>query len=191
MKKFLVSLLFVLPLCCFAQKGTQGIGVSLGFETCLSTIYSFLDKNPANEVCCNTIPLSVKYYYDLTDRIRIAPHIGYIAADEIECFNTNVFEGGVSLHYFLNGVKRFRPYLMGGASIGGYNSTVYHDLVINRVPYPLGSKYNGLFYGVGFGVGLNCNIGANLSLQAEVLAHFSSLQDILSFGPNIGLTYVF
>lgn len=82
MKKFLVSLLFVLPLCCFAQKGTQGIGVSLGFETCLSTIYSFLDKNPANEVCCNTIPLSVKYYYDLTDRIRIAPHIGYIAADE-------------------------------------------------------------------------------------------------------------
>lgn len=185
MKKFLVSLLFVLPLCCFAQKGTQGIGVNLGFETCLD-ITGYDDV-----LCCKNIPVSIEYHYNLTDRIRIAPHIGYIAADEMECFNTNVFEGGVSLHYFLNGVKRFRPYLMGGASIGGDNSTVYHDLVINRVPYPLGSKYNGLFYGVGFGVGLNCNIGANLSLQAEVLAHFSSLQDILSFGPNIGLTYVF
>ena len=178
MRKFFVSLLLALPLCCFAQKGTQGIGLNFGFETCI-------------DFCSKNVPLSLEYHYNLTDRIRIAPHIGYIAADEAECFNTNVFEGGVSLHYFLNDVKCFRPYLIGGASIGGYNSTVYHDLVLNHVPYPLGSKYNGLFYSVDFGAGLDCKIGDNLSLQAEMLVHVSSLQEILSFGPNIGLTYVF
>ncbi len=179
MKKFLVSLLLVLPLYGFAQKGVQGIGVNLGFETCVDVL------------CCKNIPLSIEYHYNLTDRIRFAPHIGYIAANEIECFNTNVYEGGVSLHYFLNDVKRLRPYLSGGASVGGYNSVVYHDLMLNHKPYPLGSKHNGIFYGVDLGVGFDCKIGSNLSLQAEILAHFSSLRDFLYFGPNIGLTYVF
>lgn len=189
MKKFLVSLLFVLPLCCFAQKGTQGIGVNLGFETC------FYITGYDDVLCCKNIPLSIEYHYNLTDRIRIAPHIGYISADEEENFNTNVFEGRLSLHYFLNGIKRFRPYLSGGASVGGYNSVVYHPMIeiteVERIEYPLGSKYNGLFYGVDFGVGVDSKIGSNLSLQAEILARCSSLRDFLYFGPNIGLTYVF
>lgn len=178
MKKKLVSLLFVLPLCCFAQKGTQGIGLNLGVETCV-------------DFCSKNVPLSLGYHYNLTDRIRIASHIGYIAADEMECFNTNVFEGGVSLHYFLNGVKRFRPYLIGGASIGGYNSTVCHDLVVNHVPYLLGSKYKGLFYDVNCGIGLDYTLGEHLSLQMEVLGSVSSLWDNVYMGANIGLAYIF
>ena len=178
MKKFLVSLLLLLPLYCFAQKGEQGIGINMGFETCVN-------------MDCKIIPLSVKYHYNLTDRVRIVPHIGYIVADEIECINTNVYEGGVSVHYFLNGVKRFRPYLVGGISVGGYNSMVYDDLMLNGESYSPGSKYNGFLYGVGFGGGLDCRIRDKLSLHVELLAHLSSLQDRLCFGPNIGVTYTF
>lgn len=195
MKKFLVSLLFVLPLCGFAQKGLQGISVNLGFETCADI--TGLD----DILCCKNIPLSIKYHYNLTDRIRIAPHLGYIAANETECFNTNIYNLGVSFHYFFNKVKPLRPYAIVGGAIGGYHSVVYSPLSISYgdcdeegnliyESYPLGSKYNGLFYSVDLGIGLDCKIKNNLSLQVEALIHpISSLWDYGHFGTNIGLTY--
>ena len=196
MKKFLVSLLFVLPLCGFAQKGSQGFSVNLGFETC-GYITGYDDI-----LCCKNIPLSIKYLYNLTDRIRIAPHLGYIAANEDECFNTNVYNLGVSFHYFFNKVKPLRPYVIVGGAIGGYHRVVYSPLRISYGDrdeegnliyeyYPLGSKYNGLFYSVDLGIGLDCKIKNNLSLQVEALVHpISSLWDYGYFGANIGLTYV-
>ena len=200
MKKFLVSLLCVLPLCGFAQKGSQGISVNLGFETCSDAFDATLFLDDA----CKLFPISVKYHNHLTDHIRIAPYMEYIAADEDGNFNTNVYDLGISFHYFFNKVKRLRPYVVVGGSIGGYNSVVYHPLMISDGSrdeegelifeyYPLGSKYKGLFWSVDCGLGLDYKVGEHFSLQMEVLGTVSSSWVCmpLYFGPNIGLTYVF
>ena len=95
MKKFLVSLLLVLPLCGFAQKGSQGISVNLGFETCIEALdFGYYED------ACKLFPISVKYHNHLTDRIRIAPYIEYVAADEYGCFHhvDNFASSKVSLH---------------------------------------------------------------------------------------------
>ena len=106
-------------------------------------------------------------------------------------------------HYFFNKVKPLRPYVIVGGAIGGYHRVVYSPLRISYGDrdeegnliyeyYPLGSKYNGLFYSVDLGIGLDCKIKNNLSLQVEALVHpISSLWDYGYFGANIGLTYVF
>lgn len=189
MKKFLVSLLLVLPLCGFAQKGSQGISVNLGLETCIEALdFGYYED------ACKLFPISVKYHNHLTDRIRIAPYIEYVAADEYGCFNTNVYDLGISFHYFLNGVKRLRPYIVVGGAIGGYNRVVYHEARINYVHYPLGSKYKGFFWSVDCGLGVDYKVGEQFSLQMEVLGAISPSQFCiipLSFGPNIGLTYTF
>ena len=45
MKKFLLSLLLVLPLCSFAQKGMQGVGVNLGLGFTFDDVYPAINPH--------------------------------------------------------------------------------------------------------------------------------------------------
>lgn len=169
MKKLFLSLLLVLPLCGFAQKGMQGVGGGLGFGLCYDgdcIIYDF----------------SIKYQNNLTNRIRIVPYLEYISAIE---YNGSrwVYDCGLSFHYFLNNVRRFRPYVIAGFSVGAYER-VY--LVSGREEWA-----DGPFGGFEFGVGFDYRLSYHCSFQMEIMGLVATTSDVFSFGPNIGLAYTF
>jgi len=172
MKKILLSLLLVLPFCSFAQKGMQGIGGGFGIGKC-------------SDFDCTIMNYSLRYQYNLTNHIRIVQHMEYIYADEYEYQAERVINCGISAHYFLTNVRRLRPYIISGFSLGYLDYDDYDDTYHSKEEDGL------LYFDVEIGIGLDYRIGYNCSMQIELLGHISSLLDPIYFGPNIGLTYTF
>ena len=188
MKKFLLSLCLALPLCSFAQKGMQGIG--LGIEGGWGT-------NPDVGNSITSYGASFKYEYNLTDRIRLSANLNVMSVegvynhryydpivrenpntpnrpyllnnDEvvyevIDSFTEKEYDMpkptttfGIDFHYFLNKIRRVRPYLL----LGGIIGCTYDDQ----------QDENGnidLAFGTRLGLGLNWRLGYNCSLQLEL-----------------------
>lgn len=192
MRKLLVSLLLMLPLCGFAQKGMQGIGGGLGFGSCVEGEDVFAG-------------ISLKYQNHLTNRLRIVASWESLAGEVYKygyIVDGYYYEGdysryiqvnnlGVSLNYFLKeDANRLRSYVAFGLSLGGCDFEDYDDY--NEV---INSGTNTSF-GVNFGVGLDYRISYHFSMQAELMGLISNLMfdfngEVLTIGPSIGLTYTF
>ena len=142
MRKLFLSLLLVLPLCGFAQKGMQGIG--LGVE------YGWGDNWKGDGGSLTSYGTSLKYEYNLTSRIRASanlhimkvegfniykpivtenpttPNRPYLLDENVvvyeikDAYNTSksVTSVGFNFHFFLNGVQRLRSYFILGGAIG-------------------------------------------------------------------------
>lgn len=191
MKKLLMGLLLMLPLCGFAQKGMQGVGGGLSFEN------GFHGD-------CECLGLSIKYQNHLTDRMRIVASLeisevsgildfGYYGREQV---SGELVGGGVSLNYFLEdyslkAVSRLRPYALIGFSLGEYAYTREESFYHNS--HMVSSDNTMVGFGVNFGIGLDCRISHHFSIQAEFVGLISELMvtSSLFFGPSIGLTYVF
>ena len=186
MKKFLLSLLFLIPLSGFAQKGMQGVGVNWGFGCCY--IYEDYASN-----------YGLSYQNFVTDRFRLVSSLEVLnyTYDSDWSFEPPEYEYATSYllivegHYFFNGIRRLRPYVVGGISVGFlettgmyYNSGSYWD---DRRYYrePM-SEFAG---GVKLGVGLNYRIGYHLTAQLEVPIHLVYYNPL--FTPSLGLVYTF
>ena len=167
MKKLLVSLLLMLPLCGFAQKGMQGIGGGLNVGVCW------------DDADCAFAGGSIKYQNHLTDRVRAVASFEYIYAEEYHQWG-EAYDVGCSLNFFFNDVARLRPYAIWGFFIGEY--------IYNYDYYIRGSIF---FGGMNYGIGLDYRLSYHCSLQAEMLGLISSFSDVFFFGPNISLTYTF
>lgn len=171
MKKLLLSLSLVLPLCGFAQKGMQGVGVNFGFG-CDFWRYQYASN------------CGISYQKFVTDNFRLASSLeisdylydydsytyGYIYYYATSYLLT------VEGHYFFNDIKRLRPYAIGGISVGLYN-------------YWGEKPKSGLAGGVKLGVGLNYRIGYHWTAQLEVPIHLVYPTSL--FTPSLGLVYTF
>ncbi len=107
MKKYiLVLLLAVISSATFAQKGMQSFGVDMP--------YSFGRSY-------DTYGFGLKYHYHVGNRDRIEVQASYrpLGSEGVE-----EWEIGVANHFFFNGIKRCRPYLVAGLSVG---SLVWED----------------------------------------------------------------
>lgn len=193
MKKFLLSLLLVLPLCSFAQKGMQGAGLSFGAGLDFSygeLVYSY----------------RAIYQNFITDRFRISAslylHNQYLAlndygyyesGDPFDGLRGNTYLAGFEGHYFFNEVRRLRPYVMGGVLIGASRSKrinyyenrrdyYNHENLQNRVQQFAG--------GVKLGVGLNYRISYNLMAQFEVPFYYL-IEDYFPMIPCLNFVYTF
>ena len=171
MKKFLLSLLFVLPLCGFAQKGMRGIGVGVELGS------GIVDEDGRNG---SSFGASFKYEYNLTDKLRFSTNVnimkvrGFYSWDvEENPYTPNRYpnwdtiyevtksdgEGsntaytlGLDFHYFLNKVRPFRPYLLLGGSFGVSSQTMDH----------------GPSVGIKAGLGFNWRLTHNCTFQLEL-----------------------
>lgn len=195
MKKFLLSLLFLMPLSGFAQKGMQGVGVNLGMGS------DFLEGEYAYSYGFN-------YQIFLTDKFRLVSSLeilnyvyddddfwdseyGYEYGDEPEPLYGTSYLLIVEGHYFFNDIRRLRPYVVGGISVGFsehtggyYISGGFYEIHYDY--YEPGSEFAG---GVKLGVGLNYRIGYHLTAQLEVPIHLVYPNPL--FTPSLGLVYTF
>lgn len=192
MKKFLLTLLLVLPLCSFAQKGMQGAGLSFGAG--LDLMYMEW-----------TYSYRAIYQNFITDRFRISASldlhnqylvgIGYNeSGDHYYGLRGNTYLAGFEGHYFFNEVRRLRPYVMGGVLIGASKSKrinyyenwwdyCNHENLQNRAI----QQFAG---GVKLGVGLNYRISYNLMAQFEVPFYYITV-DYLPMIPCLNFVYTF
>lgn len=171
MKKFLLSLLFVLPLCGFAQKGMRGIGVGVEHG------YGIVDDDGT---IGSSFGASFKYEYNLTDKLRFSTNVnimkvrGFYSWDVEENPYTpdrptywhtiyevtesygegsnTAYTLGLDFHYFLNKVRPFRPYLLLGGSFGVSSQTMD----------------NGPSVGIKAGLGFNWRLTHNCTFQLEL-----------------------
>lgn len=175
MKKFLLSLLLVLPLCGFAQKGMQGIGVNLGVGMTFE-----------EEMTINTY---LNYQRHLSDQVRLSCSLGFYSA----CYYHYdyhyseywgwVTDGGYSdayycliaadVHYFFNQPRRLRPYAIGGILFGVGDGDGYFSNVVG---------------GVKLGLGLTYRLGYHWAINLEAPLY---LMEAGGFLPTLGLTYTF
>ena len=170
MKKLLLSLLFVLPLCGFAQKGMQGVGVNLGLGMSFET-------SIAANVCLN-------YQKHLNDRFRLSYSLGvYSAGYKYENPTGygyyNVYDYAhfgliaADVHYFFNRPIRLRPYAIGGVLLGVGDISGYVLPAIG---------------GVKLGLGLTYRLGYHWAMNLEAPLYLTVAG---SFLPTLGLTYTF
>lgn len=172
MKKFLLSLLFLMPLSGFAQKGMQGVGVNFGIG------FSFEEIVDLEGLASDFI---IKYQKNLTDKFRLVSTLGvydvevfeydtylddYLERTETCCFL------GIEGDCFLNDVRRLRPYVIGGVVFG------YCD--------DLDSELGG---GVKLGLGLDFRLGYHLTTQLEL--PYCIMYPRSCFTPSLGLVYTF
>ena len=173
MKKFLLSILFLIPLSGFAQKGMQGVGVNFGFGCRL----------PWSDYASS---YGFKYQKNVTEKFRIATslecldhnHTQLISGFYEDYYATSyllIVEG----HYFFNDIMRFRPYAVGGV-IAGFIEALHSE------GYDSLSEFTG---GVKLGVGLNYRIGYHLTAQLEFPVHIIYPEPFLI--PSLGLVYTF
>lgn len=174
MKKFLLSLLLVLPLCGFAQKGMQGVGVNLGVGTTFE-----------EEMTINTY---LNYQRHLSDQVRLSCSLGLYGAtfydgdlyyyDEYGRESYGYYGEAVycliaaDVHYFFNQPRRLRPYAIGGVLFGVGDGDYFSDVV----------------GGVKLGFGLTYRLGYHLAMNLEAPLY---LMEVGSFLPTLGLTYTF
>ena len=198
MKKFLLSLLLVLPLCSFAQKGMQGAGLSFGAG--LDLMYMEW-----------TYSYRAIYQNFITDRFRISAsldlrnqyleHHGYYeSGDPTDGLRGNTYLAGFEGHYFFNEVRRLRPYVMGGVLIGASKSKRIINYYKNWVDYinheNLQNRAIQQFAGgVKLGVGLNYRISYNLMAQFEVPFYYFTADnltvDYFPMIPCLNFVYIF
>ena len=167
MKKLLLSLLLILPLCGFAQKGMQGVGFNFGGGT-------GYDRD------CLLGEFSLKYQNYIKDNIRISPHMKYYNLDDY-----NEYEGfylGCDFHGFFTKVRRLRAYAIVGLSLGSTTEYVndYED------------DYTYFDVCIDLGIGIDYRIGYHFSLQGEFSPFYGYLSQAGLLHPfYIGLTYTF
>ena len=165
MKKFLLSLLFLIPLSGFAQKGMQGVGVNFGMGFASEDVI---------DVSVFTADIIIKYQKNLTDKFRFVSTLGLydFEADDNDLAVNDCFLD-IEGNYFLNDVRRLRPYVVGGIVFG------YCD-----------DPYSELGGGVKLGLGLDYRLGYHLTTQLElpccIMCHPRSC-----FIPSLGLVYTF
>lgn len=167
MKKFLLSLLFLMPLSGFAQKGMQGVGVNLGWGFDIwrfDYAYSY----------------GFSYQKSVTDRFRLASSLE-VLDDEVNATTSYllIVEG----NYFLNDVRRLRPYVIGGVALGRFESEA--ETWIGE----LGGGFAEFAFGGKFGVGLNYRLGYHLTGQLEIPCYLISSTSCVV--PSLGLVYTF
>lgn len=174
MKKFLLSLLLLFPLCGFAQKGMQGIGVNFGGGTCY-------------DGDCSSVEFSFKYQNYLHDHIRISPHLKYHYLESYysEGYFYHSYDGfhfGCDFHFFFTQVRRFRAYAIMGISLGSTEDYDSDD----------GETYTYFDACIDLGIGIDYRIGYHFSLQGEFSPFYVYFGQP---GPScffrIGLTYTF
>lgn len=175
-----MGLLLMLPLCGFAQKGMQGVGVNFGFGCC----FAYGDYASS---------YGINYQNFVTDRFRLVSSLevldytyegmwhSYYDEDVLASSYLLVVEG----HYFFNDIRRLRPYVVGGVSVGFLETTGgwYNDYGHYSEPI---SEFAG---GVKLGVGLNYRISYHLTAQLEVPIHLVYYNPL--FTPSLGLVYTF
>ncbi len=175
MKKLLLSLLFVLPLCGFAQKGMQGVGMNLGLG------FTFDDVEFA-------INPHLNYQKHLSNRFRLSCSLGlYSACYYHYDYSYSEYWGGreyeyryygetfycliaADVHYFFNQPRRLRPYAIGGILFGVGDGDGYFSNVVG---------------GVKLGLGLTYRLGYHWAMNLETPLYFGG------FLPTLGLTYTF
>lgn len=173
MKKLLLSLLLVLPLCSFAQKGMRGIGVGVELGS------GIVDDGEINGSSFGAL---FKYEYNLTDRLRFSTNVSIMKVHGFSFCDFSVEENpytpnrppslntiyevtesygegsntaytlGLDFHYFLNKVRPFRPYLLLGGSFGVSSQTMD----------------NGPSGGFKAGLGFNWRLTHNCTFQLEL-----------------------
>ncbi len=193
MKKFLLSLLLVLPLCSFAQKGMQGAGLSFGAG--LDLMYEEW-----------TYSYRAIYQNFITDRFRISasldlhnqyldhPRGYYESGDPFYGLRGNTYLAGFEGHYFFYEVRRLRPYVMGGVLIGASKSKRINYYENWRDYYSHENLQNRALQqfagGVKLGVGLNYRISYNLMAQFEVPFYYL-IGDYFPMIPCLNFVYTF
>ena len=158
----------MLPLCSFAQKGMQGVGMNLGsgmdFETSI-----------AANVCLN-------YQKHLNDRFRLSYSLGvYSAGYSYDSPGSHVYTYdyahfgliAADVHYFFNRPIRLRPYAIGGVLLGVGGISGYVLPAIG---------------GVKLGLGLTYRLGYHWAMNLEAPLY---LMEAGGFLPTLGLTYTF
>ena len=178
MKKLFLSLLLMLPLCSFAQKGMQGVGfgVERGFG-----------GNPAELHSSSSYGASFKYEYHLTDRFRLSANLNAMTVEGVKYYRPTITENsntpdrpyllypnevvyevkdayadasvstatfGLDLHVFLNDISPLRTYLTLGGIIG---------ISIDEDGY-----FRDFATGARVGLGFNWRLAYNWSLQLEL-----------------------
>ena len=167
MKKFLLSLLLVLPLCGFAQKGMQGIGVNYGINMISDNTYLNYQKHLSNRfrLSCSFGYYSTHYsYYERYDEFGNYRQLGCLG--EYCLIATDV-------HYFFNQPRRLRPYAIGGILFGVGDG---HEDFPNAVG------------GVKLGLGLTYRLGYHWAMNLETPLYLMAAGGFL---PTLGLTYTF
>ena len=196
MKKLLLSLLLVLPLCGFAQKGMQGVGVSFGYGT--ETEYYGRSNMHVNEAS----NLGVVYQRFIANNFRLSASLGIVANrhgfeyDGSEYIGRYPF-GGIDMHYFfIHGTRRLEPYAIGGFSIGYFMSSS-NDNDDDRW-----RKREEITWGAKLGAGLNYRLCYHLTAQLEVpiyiqrycYSFFDVKQPFLMYYyliPSVNIVYTF
>lgn len=169
MKKLLLSLLLVLPLYGFAQKGMQGVGVNFGLG--LGWGNEIRHEIPTINPCLN-------YQIHLNNRFRLVPSLGFFQAtyDWEQSYDEATYcQLAADAHYFLYQPKRLRPYIIGGLSYGFGDGGEY-----------LPTGYN---FGLKLGFGLDYRFGYHFAIQLELPLNMTNLD--MYFMPALGLTYTF
>ena len=164
MKRLLLSLLLVLPLYGFAQKGMQGIGVNLGVGTTFEV-----------EMTINTY---LNYQRHLSDQVRLSCSLGLYGATYYRESYRDYGEAvycliAADVHYFFNQPRRLRPYAIGGVLFGVGEGHYYYSDVAG---------------GVKLGFGLTYRLGYHLAMNLEAPLY---LMEAGGFLPTLGLTYTF
>ena len=170
MKKLLLSFLLVLPLCGYAQKGMQGVGVNLGLG------FTFENVDPA-------INPHLNYQKHLSNRFRLSCSLGlYSACHYYYSGHLGRLKYGygayycliaADVHYFFNQPRRLRPYAIGGILFGVGHGDEYFSNVVG---------------GVKLGLGLTYRLGYHWAMNLEAPLY---LMEAGGFLPTLGLTYTF
>ncbi|MBQ8592691.1 MAG: outer membrane beta-barrel protein [Bacteroidaceae bacterium] len=167
MKKIiLVSLLLMVSLVGFAQKGRHAVGVDVAmkaYDAGHDEIFGMFGG----------LFFGVKYQYNFHDYFRVEP--SYQRKQDDKAGYTDIF--GVNLHGFFMSPRPFRPY----AFIGVGGGQAEYDL-----PDATYNKYDETEFYMQAGVGVDWRIGYRLSWQLEVGGNIS-IAPIIS----TGLTYGF
>lgn len=148
MRKLFLSLLLVLPLCGFAQKGMQGVGVNLGIG---SLLRGGNLKSP-----------SISYQKHLGNKVRVSSSVGWLYGNGnlsfdgyygiegtflSQCFITT------GINYFFNQPHRLRPYAIGGLVLGfGEGHYDFDDVT----------------FGVELGLGVVYRLNYDIAVQCEL-----------------------
>ena len=173
MKKLFLSLLLLLPLCGFAQKGMQGVG--FGIE------YGIGSDNMEPEHLLTSYGATFKYEYNWTDRVCFSANLNVMSIGDYKIYNPIIKENwsnnkkyeiidgftdksltaatfGLDIHFFLNGIRKCRPYLLLGASYA-YSSMATDDYISDMEEGPNVIK---------LGLGFNWRLTYNSCLQIEL-----------------------
>ncbi len=143
MKKYILAVLLALVgTAAFAQKGMQGFGVNL--------------EASVNDY--RTFGGGIKYQYHVANRDRIEASFSFRSEGE--------WNFAVSNHFFFNGVKRVRPYLITGLTVGGITFENYSSFD-DYYYYDDYKKVTEVDFGFCGGLGLDCRLSHKWSCQIE------------------------